>query len=448
MPLTFKQPADGTLVTTFSGKALTSTHREKKKQTTGLILLSIQGNPHCQGLHLQAIVEKAFCLHTEVTILVGDELQWHNLKTGSVDDQEMVLKQQAIAMGDAYLRNNLQYILNAIQTCFPDFDRYLFETVLQDLSCTDAISTLNEMVTNLGTPFKIVRWRDWVTNPSIDYNSKQSDILALFDIPDSELNKGLQESTNQYTRRKLKDKPEMTTDERNTLQEQSRGYLREECAAIICVGAALGINVMAYPGKLMKLFQITKNTFVLNADAQSSNPLAIMVENRDQLLSEVNIEFKTKKLPQEPACGTLKPSSSSKPETDACAPVSGSPVSVAGLIQQYELLAKRKEVGGTTTATRQSKHQAVLYKAPRSPARKPSSAVAPCRTRFFSDRSADREVSSRQNIDSFISGLTDQITTYAAGLPSEQSKLLARALLAQSCHLLDRSPTPVMNLTR
>ncbi len=446
MPLTFEKPADGTLVTTFSGKVLANTYKTKQKQTTGLILLSIKGNPHCQGLHLQTIVEKAFCLHTEVTLLVGDELQWHNLKTGSIDDQEMTLKQQAIAMGDTYLCDNLQYILNAIQDHFPQFDRNSFELRLQHLPTTEAISTLNQIVSDLGTPFKIIRWKDWVTTASTDFANKQHAILAAFDTPESELYTSLEHATNQYIRRKLKDAPEANEETLRRLQAQSRGYLREECAAIIWVGAALGINVMEYPGKLTKLFQVTKKTFVLNEDTDSSNSLNIRVTNRDNLLNEVNIEFKIKKQGLQNA--NQRPIEPAVAQT----PISGSPVSVSGLIQRYESLVNKKKSEGVTPATR---HKLSHRGTPRSPTRMSSSAIINCRARLFSssERNVDRagaastDASSKPSVHSFITGLADQIASYSKGLPSEQSNILAKALLAQSYHLLDRAPTPVLNLT-
>jgi len=51
------------------------------------------------------------------------------------------------------------------------------------------------------------------------------------------------------------------------------------------------------------------------------------------------------------------------------------------------------------------------------------------------------------NIQKFITRINEQIQSFAVGLPSNDSRLLARALLAQGCNLLDRSTTPLLNLT-
>lgn len=436
MPITFKGSAEGTLIASFNGKALASTHRTKSKSTTALILLSIQGNEHCQGEYLELITNQALRLHTAVTFLIGDELQWHNLKKETDHSETIVdLKQEAIALGDQYLTNNLPYFLNAITTEYPEFDkeRFILENTGKPIS--EQIAALNVVGCELGTSFKIMRWQEWINNPAHDFVQKQTDILAQFDIPDTALNQSLRASTNEYLKRKKK--CGLSEEEVSFLKTQSTGYIKEECSAIIWIGAALRINVIAYPGRLMQVFQDTKDTFVLTQEASRAHSLSIGVEAPDAVVNQIEIKFKRKKQPQLTDVGD-----SQAAKTDIDTTLGISPPSVSGLIKFFNSGSNSKKTSASDPVTRRTNKDAWSVA--------PSKSVTESPSCFFTNQPSTGSVTKsteeppKEEVLEFISDINARIRNYANGLPASASKLLARALLEQSCHLLDRPSTPIL----
>lgn len=262
---------------TFAGQSLAQYKKNNiaTKDTKILIGLSIVGNPHCVGEDLFAIAEHAINNHKEVFFLIGDEIHWHNLKSGSDTTQEEILdlKKQAIALGTNYLNKNLSVFLNLVMKKNPTFDIDLFNTAY--LSIDEKIDAINAFGL-----FTIIRWHDWVSNN--EYVKNQTEIMACYETHPT-LKADLEISANEFIKRHP-DKCRFKTID----------YMKEETPALFWIPAALQIDFVAYPGKIIKVFESTQDIFIADKNSVAPHPLSIGATNDRKMANWLQISVKIK----------------------------------------------------------------------------------------------------------------------------------------------------------
>ena len=74
MPRTAENTVDRHPTVSYHGKARSRFTEESIKETSILIMLSIEGNPHCQGEDLELIIRHAINHHKKPSFLIGDEI--------------------------------------------------------------------------------------------------------------------------------------------------------------------------------------------------------------------------------------------------------------------------------------------------------------------------------------------------------------------------------------
>ena len=290
MPLETNRPVDGTQIATFHGVAISKLDKEKIKNSSILVCLSIKDNRHCEKDDLRAIVNAALLNYKAATFLIGDETHWHNFKLEEVtsEAEQSVLKKRAIALGSDYLQANMPTFLNAIKEHCPAFNIDEFNEINRHSSVQERLNAINKCAKDLCVPFQIVRWREWVENPAHQYMTKQADIEALYQSEEI-LKNTLEESMMDFVRRH-----KVASMDSSLLKMRSRDYLREETPAIFWIAAKLGIDFIAYPGKKVKLFTATHTFFVNHNSPAEHAALRVHVANPTMVANWLEIKFKVK----------------------------------------------------------------------------------------------------------------------------------------------------------
>lgn len=290
-------------IATFSGPSKSGLCKADIKKTSVLILLSILGNRQCTGKEgiLRLIVENAIREHKSASFLIGDEVYWHNLKGACVNELEMQdLKQQAVLLGDTYLRENLPYFLAAIKRIKPEFDLVKFNLENESKSISEQLLAIHQETSLLGIPIEIIRWREWVANKVPDYVQHQSHILALYES-EPLLKSGHESSVNEFVRRRNKRnnrQPQTDQTAISVFKKQSEDYLREESPAILLIGAMLGFEFVAYPGKTLKIHEATKTFFINNNQLNERTPIHTLFDSPEKKVNWLEIETSLEKKPQ------------------------------------------------------------------------------------------------------------------------------------------------------
>ncbi len=325
MPLKTATPVDGSLVAKFHGRSLKN-DKDKLQDSSALVCLSIIGNERCKGAHLDAIIKEALLQFKDVTFLIGDETYWHNLKSEITvtEETKIKLKQEAIALGDDYLQTHLSLFLNAIKMDNPRFnvDQFLTENSLKPVD--EQIAALNKRAQGHNTPFKILRWRDWVNSDQHDYQAKKRELEELYESENC-LKDALEPSIKDYVRRHHRKETEAHL--LNLSRNRSADYLREETPAIFWIAGALGINYIAYPGKNVPLFTATHSFFITNSNLLDASSLRIKTPEPVNIAVWLEIKFK----PLKPSHEALLEIKQSDEESNK-----SSPNSVSNLIKFFE----------------------------------------------------------------------------------------------------------------
>lgn len=259
----------GLPIAKFSGKGksvLSKLPASEVENTSLLVLLSIKGNRRCTGIELQLMLEKAIQDHKkQIICLIGDEVYWHNLaEPGDSDNPEVTLlrKQEAITLGDQYLQDNLPFFLNALNYHTETFE---FDNLHVDTfdnisgSITEQLDYFHQEARRNNIPIQIMRWNEWINDRRHDFHLYQSEIMQLYETVPT-LKAGIVVSTTDFVNRHKKscDNPERI----RLLKQQSEAYLLEESPAIIWIAGKLGFNFLAYPGKMLKSVEASKDFFM------------------------------------------------------------------------------------------------------------------------------------------------------------------------------------------
>lgn len=263
-----KGPANGKLFAKINGKAKRDLANLGIKDTSILILLSIEDNDQCKDEYLLAIAEESIESNVMSYFLVADELYKHNLKGLVNTEQEIsALTDQTNDKGTKYLKDILPVFLSVLENRINDFRHSSFITNYQEKSVHEQIDAVNRIAYENNVPLKIVTWLEWKEQLDTSEHEKLYDSVPV--LKDS-LDKTMHEFV---ARRLLKGKIDNTdthfltcpdAEKQLLLEARSRSYLREESPAIFLIAEKLNIHYIAYPKTITDVFQATKDYFNIN----------------------------------------------------------------------------------------------------------------------------------------------------------------------------------------
>ncbi|STY29869.1 Uncharacterised protein [Legionella wadsworthii] len=229
------------------------------KTTKDLVLLSIRGNEYCSNEYLAATVQQSVSLHQtapdyegpkgKTTFLIADEIYWHNLKALERNDEE-ALKREALRIGEEYFEKNLAAFLTPLDMRVPEF-----KLKYPNASMDEQIAIINQLATEKGKNFEIVRWHTWVSQHQFDKTIKE--IMPFYQSVEG-LKVAIDKTVHDFVSRHSKDGVDSAL-----WAERSRGYLTEESPAIMLLAAMLNYNFIIYPGEILPSFEATKEYFIV-----------------------------------------------------------------------------------------------------------------------------------------------------------------------------------------
>lgn len=229
------------------------------KTTKDLVLLSVVGNEYCGDEYLAATVQQSVSIHQtpvayegpkgKTTFLIADEIYWHNLKALERNDEE-ALKKEALKIGEEYFEKNLAAFLTPLEMSVSEF-----KLKYPNASMDEQIAIINQMATEKGKNFEIVRWHTWVTQHQFDKTLKE--IIPFYQSVEG-LRVAIDKTVHDFVSRHAKDGVESVL-----WAERSRGYLTEESPAIMLLAAMLNYNFIIYPGEILPPFEATKEFFIV-----------------------------------------------------------------------------------------------------------------------------------------------------------------------------------------
>jgi len=252
-------------------------------QTKVLLLLSIQGNSFCCKEFLEATVKNALLAHQQTTLLVADEVYWHNLKITAdpTDEEKKALKTEALQLGNDYLEDNMPFIFDGLELSYQDFVAYH-----PDLKGDSLVDATNQWFKEKGLHVEVVRWNQWVNNQWPDYAHVKQTLYDYYDQSPL-LQQSIAQTAHDFSRRHQKE------GDSSLWEMRSQGYLREESPAVMWLAAKLGFQFIAYPGEKIAPFQMTQSLFI-NPTPNNSVPasLRISVNKATDLVNWLQINFK------------------------------------------------------------------------------------------------------------------------------------------------------------
>lgn len=220
-------------------------NRDNLKKMKCLVLVSIKEKPECTGDFFGATAKTAVEEYGHTTFLIADEAYWHNLTIYYPNESEEVLKQKAIQLGNEWFINNEKNFLSLLDKS------KLQEMNYESLPIDKKITLINTLADG---KFKIVRWHEWVSQ--LDCSTKTK-ALSLYDKVE-ELKKGIEMTAAEFAQRHSKQDKLIFEKYFNA----SKNYLLEECFPIMFLGAIMGFNFIAYPGKMSQALESTFHFFV------------------------------------------------------------------------------------------------------------------------------------------------------------------------------------------
>jgi hypothetical protein len=155
-------------------------------ERTVLSMISVKGNPYCEGRYFKAISEQLLTQFGYIIFLVGDRIQEHNLKNKTWDELnqlrlagiitqeqryelmalESAFRQQALNLGAEWIEKHLKYFLEFLNVqTVPQELQDLVEKLktCQDTKAKNKLADQIIMQINrqASDKFEIVRWQDW-----------------------------------------------------------------------------------------------------------------------------------------------------------------------------------------------------------------------------------------------------------------------------------------------
>ncbi|KTD54714.1 hypothetical protein [Legionella quateirensis] len=230
--------------------------------TKDLVLLSIKGNEQCEGKYLGALVQYAVDTHQnkpdgvtskgKTTFLIADEIYWHNLRSLPPEaESEEELKRQALAMGEAYFKANLDQFLAPL-----GLNSIEFSSSNADKSVDEQIAFINKLALDMGKNFEIMRWHTWISQDNAE--EKIQEMIPLYKTTDG-LRAAIDTDVDSFVMRHRDD----TAASQELWRHRSVNYLTEENPSIMWLGGSLGYNFIIYPGKILSSFEETKKYFLV-----------------------------------------------------------------------------------------------------------------------------------------------------------------------------------------
>ncbi|MBL7525070.1 hypothetical protein [Legionella bononiensis] len=270
--------------------------------TKDLVLLSIKGNEQCEGKYLGALVQYAVDTHQnkpsgspskgKTTFLIADEIYWHNLRSlppETVSEEE--LKKQALAMGEAYFKANLDQFLAPL-----GLNSIEFSSSTADKTVDEQIASINKLALDMGKNFEIMRWHTWISENQAEETIKQ--MIPLYKTTDG-LRAAIDTDVDSFVQRHKDD----TEASQALWKHRSENYLTEENPSVMWLAGRLGYNFIIYPGKILSSFEETKKFFLVKdhkpyiRDGQSisddcaHNSLSTHVPDPDKLVNWLEPTF-------------------------------------------------------------------------------------------------------------------------------------------------------------
>lgn len=270
----------------FVGKGKSKKNFTDLSSTSNLMLLSIIGNIYCEGEYLEAALKYSLQHHQYTTLLIADEVYWHNLKPQSSDKEPLsqekinALKQEALVIGTKYFERNLQHFLAPLGISAESFNQKH-----GDKSTKEKITLINNLARRAGLNFRIVGWKDWI-NTHPDFRQNQVDIMQLYKTAKT-LRTSVEQTAHEFAKRHEQEGGY------DLWYQRSVDYLTEESPAVMWLGATLGYNFVTYPGDMLDTFQATKDYFVVppTLDPQKRPSFAILSEQPNLLVNWMQTYF-------------------------------------------------------------------------------------------------------------------------------------------------------------
>ncbi len=248
--------------------------KEKKnfpnlKETKALVLVSIIGNEYCEGVYLQSSVSQAIDEFGAVTVLIADEVYWHNLSGNDDDDSISQLKSTAVSLGDKFLKTNLPFLAKAVGIPGKEY-----VTSCKDFQLNEIMSWIAEKALEKGIKLEMVRWRDWVNSTSDNFSAIKEELTDYYTKIDS-LKDSIEITAKEFAKRHRHEDSEALWIRRST------GYLLEEAPAVMWCAAQRNFAFIAYPGDYFLPFKETKDFFC--------NEHALIEDERHRIMHDPNL---------------------------------------------------------------------------------------------------------------------------------------------------------------
>ena len=217
-------------------------------KTNNLVMLSIVGNPHCQGDYITAMTKRA-SIYKKMTFLIVDELQRHNLcfEQNASNDHNLHYSDMANAKGDAFIMANYPYFIEIL----PEEERDGIKKILASCDADKVIDTLNEHLLDK-YKIEVVRWKKWVA--LCDYKSECGVLEEMFSS-NPKLKNALAISAGKFVERQ-----KIKSEGKEEALFASEAFLREEVCNIGLVGFKLGYDFLSYPGDMPRVFKVCLET--------------------------------------------------------------------------------------------------------------------------------------------------------------------------------------------
>ena len=254
-------------------------------RTKNLVLLSMLGNPRCQGDYLGAMIIQSLADHNFSTFLIADEIYWHNIKpAGDLSaDQIAELRLQARVLGAHYFETQLEHFLKPFGITPEYFNREHGKK-----NTADRIAAVNRLAVKEKLNFEIVTWDKWVRKEPLEFASRASQLLVLYDS-DARLRTSLHTQASAFAERHFRHAGNQ--DSLELLYARAKGYLAEESLHIMWLASREGYNFITYPGAMPAPFQATRDYFVggPTSELAADDDFAIRVDMPECLVNWLDV---------------------------------------------------------------------------------------------------------------------------------------------------------------
>lgn len=352
-----------------------------------LLLVSIQGNKYCSGDYLQAEIETGITEHQTFTVLIADEIYWHNIRSeadcyleklldeiteqsGQVDEllnefipkyfdslldtleldidfknnflqlntkeqvavlkdlmvrTEKKLRLEARSMGDRFFEENLPRILSALK-----LDEKKLSPDFSTLSVDDKIFYINHLVEHGTLSNFAMRGEGKPCNFSIvrweQWHSQTSFIQNKSKIEHiMQTVPPIKESIQQAALEFAERHSKKDQISKNIWQLRSQYYFRDEAPAIMWLAAHNGYDFIAYPGQILKPFENVQEVFI-GSKNKYEIPEALFINCEGRAPYWLDIYFYWKKRPAEVSTQVASPDFINSPPK--------SPLNIHGIFSQ------------------------------------------------------------------------------------------------------------------